>query len=66
MSGDAQQVWLVSGGASTPIPGVVPAGSYQIKVQFPGQAASVVGQISITGGSVNLECTAKTGKCARK
>ena len=62
-SGDGTVV-LVAGAKRYTVPGTVPAGTYEIQVTFPGEAAAPAGKVRITDAvDVVIACKASMGIC---
>lgn len=62
-AGDAEAVFLVSGGKRYP-PGEVPAGTYTIEASFSGQAPTAAGTITLVAGqSATVKCNGSFMKC---
>jgi eukaryotic-like serine/threonine-protein kinase len=66
VSGEASSVSLRGGGATHPVPGSVPAGSYEILADF-GQGAKPAGTVTVEpGASIALKCVGGFQRCMQR
>jgi hypothetical protein len=66
VTGDRAKVRLVSGGASHG-PGVVPVGSYELRVSFDGGAPVAAGRVEVRAGqTVTVACRAGLQRCTTR
>jgi serine/threonine protein kinase len=66
-SGDGAEIMLVDDERGFPVPGVVPPGSWFVRVRFDAAAPVVAGVVEIEpGGPVTLRCDASLSWCSAK